>query len=93
MFVARAEIGDQTEAAASFGDHLRIDPVGHSGDEHVAVLHRGDQFVAAHWLVLFVEHDIEQLGHARVVRGQQTAGDYDAGLAGHARRGLVSGDD
>ena len=61
MIGPRAEIGDQAEAIARLSQHVRIDPVGHRWDKHIAFPHRRDQFLARHRRVGGIAMRIEQL--------------------------------
>ena len=66
------------------GDRLRVDAVGDGGDQNVAVLHCGDDRLAAHRLVVGVRDGVEQLAHSRLCFGQQAAGNDDSRLYGDA---------
>ena len=79
MIGPRTEIGDQAEAIARLCQHIRIDPVGHRGDEHVAIAHRRDQFLARHRLVGGIALRIEQLTQPRFDGRHQVARHHDAG--------------
>ncbi len=83
-----AEIGNQSQPVTRRSNHLRIDPVGHTRHQNVAVLHRGNQFIPAHRMVRRVEHGIEQFLHPRFDAGQMT-GDDDVGLVLKAAAGMV----
>ena len=87
MLDPRAEVGDQLEPLARPFDQRGVDPVGDGRDQDVAIRHRGSQFVARHGVIVGVESGVVKFRHSCFDRGEQAAGDDDAGTALDAASG------
>jgi hypothetical protein len=90
MIGPRSEIGDEAEAIPRFGKHFGIDPVGHGGDEHVALAHGGNELVTRHGFVAGIAARVEQFAQPRLDSRHKMPCHYDARrmieAAGRGRR-------
>ena len=88
MIHARAEIGEQFQFFACARNQLRIERIGDRRHQHVAGCHGSGQLVAGKGVIVGIERDIEQFGHALFDGGGELSRDDHARAAARFVRRL-----